>query len=313
MKRTHGFTLVELLVVIAIIGVLIALLLPAVQQAREAARRLQCSNNMKQLGLALHNYHDTYGRFMSGGWDIDGIAGYSMGWVPRLFPFMEQGARWDAMESLNNNYVITRSPFRYHDQDNPIFGAVPGIWCSSSAIGEVASDQTTTSSLPYQDIQGSLHYRGCSGSIDVDYQAGSSSGREYSASGVIYPKSQTRIGDILDGTSNTILLGETSSAEGWSASSPNIVSGLTGLKPWVLGFYRYSSTSWLTIDHKTIQFPINYQGQFGYNLTPYASYHPGGAMFAKCDGSVSFFAETMSLDTLKYYGTRKNGEVISGQ
>src|SRR5690606_550341 len=92
-----GFTLIELLVVIAIIAVLIALLLPAVQQAREAARMTQCKNNLKQIGLAIHNYHDTYNCIPPSGL---AITGYQMGWVPRIFPYLEQGTRYDQIQTL---------------------------------------------------------------------------------------------------------------------------------------------------------------------------------------------------------------------
>src|SRR5260370_13257447 len=90
-----AFTLVELLVVIAIIGVLVALLLPAVQTAREAARRMQCGNHIRQIGLALQNYHDVNSAFPPGA--FKGVCGYKMGWVVRVFPYLEQGARFEAI------------------------------------------------------------------------------------------------------------------------------------------------------------------------------------------------------------------------
>jgi len=311
MKKSRGFTLVELLVVIAIIGVLVALLLPAVQQAREAARRMQCSNNLKQLGLSFHNYHDTYGRFPFG--SIVAGRPYPMGWVPRLFPFFEQGSRWDAMETLAKDYAVTRSSYRYDDMDNPIFGPVPSIWCPSSTLGNVASDHPISANFPHARIQGALHYRAVSGSVDVDFRTAETGGG-YAASGVMYPLSKTRFGDIVDGTSNTLLLGETSRSRLWPS---NMITGFGGLKPWNWGWYRYTASNgydWLEIDHKTVQFPINYTGTFTTNMTPFTSEHPGGAMFANCDGSVSFQPETLNLDVLKALSTRQNGEVnLSGQ
>ncbi|MEW4564961.1 DUF1559 domain-containing protein [Bremerella sp. JC770] len=310
MKRRSGFTLVELLVVIAIIGVLIALLLPAVQQAREAARRMQCSNNQKQLGLAFHNYHDTYLSFPLGPFSTSGNGvNYAIGWVPRIFPFIEQGTRLEAMNALAPNYLVTRSPYRYDDTDNPIFGAVPGITCPSSAIGELATDHPPGGNFPNARQQGSLHYRANSGSFDVDLNTGGSdSSRYHSQSGILYPGSKTKFRDITDGTTNTILLGETSKSRQWLTSS--MVTGWGGIKPWTFGHYEYS-TSWLTIDHKTVNFPINYTGDFITSTTPFTSEHPGGAMFLMCDGSVSFLTETMPLSVLKGMATRANGEVIS--
>src|SRR5436305_3041088 len=96
LRRTRAaFTLVELLVVIAIIGVLVAILLPAVQTAREAARRMQCGNHIRQIGLALQNYHGVQGAFPPGA--FKGVCGYKMGWVVRIFPYLEQGPRYDGI------------------------------------------------------------------------------------------------------------------------------------------------------------------------------------------------------------------------
>lgn len=304
--RREAFTLVELLVVIAIIGVMVGLLLPAVQAAREAARRMQCSNNMKQLGLAFHMYHDTNNTLVPG--SFNNHVSYPMGWVPRLFPVFEEGSRWEAMEALFPNYASRRSSYRSHDRTNPIFGPVPTITCPSSTLGSTASDHPVSVNFPSANIQGALHYRANSGSFDVDLFNGPKAGRAYSRSGVIYPGSKVRLTDIKDGTTNTILLGETSSNKGWSTT---MIGGFGGIKPWNWGYFAYTATSeWLTIDNKTLQWPINYRGNFTTNMTPYTSYHSGGAMFLLCDGSVTFYSDSMNLDLLKALSTRMRSEVI---
>ncbi len=305
-KRKQGFTLIELLVVIAIIAILVALLLPAVQQAREAARMTQCRNNLKQLGLAFHNYHDTYTTFMPGGM----LAGqYPVGWVPRIFPFIEQTTR---LETAISRYAPTdfwtrTSPYRTNDPQDPIWGPVPSLSCPSSPLGDTASDQLTNGNFPYQNQQGALHYRAVSGSRDVGwFNSASGEGRSYSTSGIVYPLSKVRMGSIIDGTSNTLLLGETSSTQGWSTSMSQ--AGFGGLKPWVFGFFYYAD-GYLTIDNKSVQYPIGYTGNFTTNLTPFHSQHTGGANFALCDGSVRFLSRNMSLDILKNLSTRDGGEV----
>ena len=311
MKRSshRGFTLVELLVVIAIIGILIALLLPAVQAAREAARRSQCSNNLKQLGLGFHFYHDTHRTFPPG--SLPNKTGYVMGWAPRLFPFIEQGTRLEAMAKFAAEPLASCQPYRYdtapHNGADSIWGPIPVLVCPSSALGDRSPD-VKTATYPWREQQGALHYRGCAGKIED--RANPSETDEnywYSNLGVLYPNSQVGMRDVLDGTSNTILLGESSSSQGWSSSNK---AGFGGIQPWTWGWWVNSRP--LLIDTKTIRFPINYRGTFGYNTTPYTSYHPGGAQFLFVDGSVTFLSETMDLAVLKAYGTRQGGEVVPG-
>ena len=307
-----GFTLIELLVVIAIIAVLIALLLPAVQQAREAARQTQCKNNLKQLGLAFHNYHDTYLQFVPG--SFDGTVNYPIGWVPRIFPFVEQGNRLEAMDALFPYFLMKQSPYRSNHQDDPLFTTpIPFLWCPSSELGAITAQLSTNSSYPHRNKQAALHYRGVGGSVDVDLQPGSATNREWTTSGVIYPLSNTTMGQITDGTSNTFLLGETSSSEGWTAGVKN---GFGGLMPWIWGFYNYGAgpprVGFLMIDHKYIQFPIGYRGSdFRPSATPFRSAHTGGgANFLLCDGSVRFLTNNTNLDLLTALATRANSEVI---
>ena len=303
-RHRRGFTLVELLVVIAIIGVLVALLLPAIQSARDAARRTQCSNNLKQLGLAFHNYHDTFHSLPIGSLPI---GGYFMGWAPRLFPFMEQQTRLDAMESFQTNALCFLMPYRFdtapHNGRDEIWGPVPTLACPASSLKDRTPDITAYAWTP---AQGALHYRGCGGRIeDVTNPTQASTGHQWANTGTIYPHSLTKFRDITDGLSTTILLGESSSSAGWPSKN-----AWGGINSWTWGYYYYVDDRRLTLDSKNIQFPINYRGSFGHNHTPYTSYHPGGAQFLLCDGSARFIGENIPLDLLKALGTRDKAEVI---
>jgi len=305
---TRGFTLVELLVVIAIIGVLVALLLPAVQAARESARSMQCRNNLKQLSLAFHNYHDTNQAFMPGGFRI-GIT-YPMGWVPRIFPFIEQGNRLARIEGFAANALVTRSPYRSHNQGDAVYtDPISALICPASELGKKAKDFASSASYPYINEQAALHYRVSAGARDADYIEGLPSGgetRSWTTSGILYPTSRTRIAEILDGTSNTLLLGEISTSRNWPS---NMKTSFGGIQPWVWGFYFYSDTEYLMIDHKWTQYPIGYNGSFASSATPWRSSHPAnGANFAFCDGSVRYLPAVTNLTILKSLATRNNGE-----
>ena len=310
-RRERGFTLIELLVVIAIIAILIALLLPAVQQAREAARRTQCRNNLKQLGLAFHNYHDVFSLLPNGSHPTPGYVGggYHMGWAPKIFPQIDQATRYNAMGAFATNPITELAPWRFntapHNGADPIWGPVPGFSCPSSALGDRSPDII---SFAWISSQGALHYRACGGRVEDVTNPGDPNTHRWANSGVIFPHSRVPFAHITDGLSNTILLGESSSSQGWSTA---MKQGWGGIQPWTWGIYWYTPDNRrLTVDSKYIQFPINYRGDFGNNATPYTSFHDGGAHFLLCDGSARFLSQNMDLTLLKSLGTRDKGEVL---
>lgn len=216
-----GFTLIELLVVIAIIAILIGLLLPAVQKVREAAARMSCSNNLKQLALAVHNYEQTHKTIPTG---AEAKQGYYIGWPAKIFPYIEQESILRKISTLSNNStpMSTVMPIRFntapHFGQDPVFtNPIKTFVCPSSELGGKSPDDPTASGggTPwFGKEQGALHYRANAGSALVNVvplTAPPNAYVGYTTSGVIYPYSNVKLNDITDGTSNTILFGETSS------------------------------------------------------------------------------------------------------
>jgi len=189
MSPRKGFTLVELLVVIAIIGVLVALLLPAVQAAREAARRTECSNNLKQLGLAMHNHHDTFGQLPPGwsGATPEGAPGW--GWAAESLKFIEQSTLSDIIDFQQSTSASANAVARQT--------SVPFFLCPTDPGGADTFDDlgVTVARANYVGVFGSEE-------IEDDPSNGD---------GVLYHNSQTRFADITDGLSNTFMVGERSS------------------------------------------------------------------------------------------------------
>ncbi len=283
-KSRRGFTLVELLVVIAIIGVLIALLLPAVQQAREAARRNACSNNLKQIGLALHNHHDTHGKFPPG-WIATNGPDSTYGWACYILPFMEQ----------NNIYEAIGDPTNPLDDANDKAGAIIDSYlCPSSTLADKDEDGYARGN--YMGNHG--HSMGLS-----DY------------GGFFKNRSEFKFRDMVDGTSNVIMIGE---AEGHS----DITDG--GFPSWAGTYYHtlgYTNGRFSRVRIGNEGFPINF-GLNGSGMTQrqcFSSRHPGGAQFVYADGSTHFIPETIEVgtkDDVSNYGvyikllTRNDGQVI---
>lgn len=316
-----GFTLVELLVVIAIIGVLIALLLPAVQQAREAARRMQCSNQLKQLGLALHNYHDTYGSFVprkqgtnnpgyGSGNDRLTNAGRASGYIG-LLPFLEQNAMYDQISAGDSN-TAPWGPYAWGGWS--VWDRAPQMLLCPSAT----SANTPASAVNYMFSAG-------------DSISGNRDGTNLR--GVFQRVNGVNMRDITDGTSNTIAMSErliTNFAMGTGGGSIRVengtatgLSGLSGNPSQCVAtasgrFYGDPSTvkgrtGWRWTDGQieklgfTTVLPPNAascieggdtNGDGSTTIMSPTSNHPGGAMGLYCDGSVKFVSETIDTGDL---------------
>jgi len=264
--RRRAFTLVELLVVIAIIGILIALLLPAVQAAREAARRSQCTNNLKQIGLALHNYHDTHKSFCPG-WMIDTPAGgrpSGYGFAVFLMPFMEQQTLYDALDPQRYNLWTTA-----HNTD-PTLGPLQDLLQTQVMGMRCPSDNSHDLNKNVDGYATAVaNYVCCRGFFRLSCAVNSANNN-----GLLYGLSKKKFRDILDGTTNTFAAGE--------KARPNGAANWAG--PGGLGTAANvgSSTS-----HK-----LNHPS----NNNAFSSKHPGGANFVMCDGSVRFISETIEFN-----------------
>ena len=276
--RRSAFTLVELLVVIAIIGILIALLLPAVQAAREAARRSQCTNNLKQVGLAFHNYHDVHNCFPPGVMDY-GDNDKDWGWAVFILPFMENKPLYDALE-VND---LRLKDWCASPPDPILQTALPDYICPSSDAQTV----NVATSRKYQNKQD--WYWGTStylASMGVVW-----GGSATKNSGVFMGSSPggtsdwpIKFRDITDGTSNTFAAGERHIGDG------------AGVWP---GVPRHTITNH-TKGHKNgVDYALG--GVFGKpNMTSrvgFSSKHPDGTIFLMCDGSVQFVSDLIESDT----------------
>lgn len=328
MRRSHrGFTLIELLVVIAIIAVLIALLLPAVQQAREAARRSQCTNNLKQIALAMQNYHDNYNRLPMG----VGSFGCCWGtWLVPVLPYIEKG-------SISSMYVN----FSGNDATGPRYGAAPNstnvttrriatYTCPSdiaSAVGGVQQhnyvvnygntnffQQTVTVAGRTTPFLGAP-FHAYTGSTSDD---GPSTAALAATFGNTYGK-PVPFRDILDGLSNTLLLSEVNQGQGGAASDYRGFSWWGGAS----GFITFIGPNASDQDVMTgagcnTANPLNAPCTTTSAALPSPvgrrqaarSRHTGGVMAAMCDGSVRFFTNSINILNWQGLSTAKGSEVV---
>jgi prepilin-type N-terminal cleavage/methylation domain-containing protein/prepilin-type processing-associated H-X9-DG protein len=323
-KRNLGFTLVELLVVIAIIGILVALLLPAVQAAREAARRIQCANNLKQLGIALHNYHEVNEQFPLGAshpnstnWNIPANDHHGS-FLVALLPFIEQQALYDACDFDTNtsyNSVIPSTGQYVHEiwistlicpsDERKYWGGNP-LYFSSAASTQNQKRATSH----YASSMGSQAFQTCPAPGNLFGTGSAGHGHDLTGRNISGVFSHVAWGaslqDIRDGSSNTIALGEilpkcsSHARDGWMH----------------INSLWYATTC-----------PINYPtcaGEPNFDATciwptggwqwacdmGFKSRHPGGAHFVFCDGSVQFLNDNIDYRNYQRLGDRRDGEVL---
>lgn len=327
--RNAGFTLVELLVVIAIIGVLIALLLPAVQQAREAARRSQCVNNLKQHGLGLHNFHDTYGRLPPGTTNNRAPFGtapnrrWGTGWMVHLLPYVELGNVYDKIDLSEHWNGGSHSDACGEDAGSPVFGIYE---CPSASVSNDQSNSIKTMIADYIAIAGVLNgFAGVSGANEnVVDDVGNAS-----MNGVLYYNSKTNFAHVTDGTSNTMMVSEVGAwLENASGGRVDYRSTFYGFNMGTLGSDNNSTSLPNSRDSRcfnttSLRYRINQIGPFDSqcdtdgvctnygNNAPLRSDHPGGVNVLFVDGSVHFLPETIDLPTFGNLGVRNDGNVVT--
>ncbi len=315
-RQCNAFTLVELLVVIAIIGILIALLLPAVQSAREAARRMGCQNNLKQIGLALHSYASAVGSLPPATiidnftstfdiWNEAATGSHGTSWMLQILPYLELGTlydQWDFTTNVLGNASLAKSD-------------IAMFYCPSRRSGVRPSD------APFQMFQdwesGGTDYGGCIGYGNAfwDDQDGDSNhpckhnfssvgqitedGDNDCSAGIFSPLAAVKIDHIRDGTSNTLLTGELQRLHGNETTRLNECAQTT-------------HDGWAVGGAGTL-FDVQYGEMNNQHFEHPGSEHPGGAQFGLADGSVRFISENVDSNTLQYLATYACGEVIPGE
>jgi prepilin-type N-terminal cleavage/methylation domain-containing protein len=293
-RPRHGFTLIELLVVIAIIAILIGLLLPAVQKVREAAARMQCANNLKQMALACHNHHDSYGFLPNGGtswtyppdyvsFGVPAVGkGQHAGWAFQILPYIEQGALSSGSNAGNVNNA----------QIQVIGAVVKTMFCPSrrspQALPPTGSWYGPGGTYPH----GAMDYASCQGT-------GNTGAIVYNDPAA--PVNGKALGHITDGTSSTLLIGD------------------KRLYKLTLGQYQGDDNEGYTSgwDHDTVRYAdVNHPPQPDstaptWGEEKFGSSHTGGVNMALCDASVRFISYSINVNTWQALGTATAGDIVN--
>lgn len=339
--QRRAFTLVELLVVIAIIGILVALLLPAIQAAREAARRTQCNNNMKQLVLAAHNYEDTFKRLP---WNSDiGNNAYpgmpsgrwnAFSWIFHTLPFMEQGPLHDQFkqnvyDGNANNDATLGTPTNLTLRNT----IIPALICPSNSQEPLRVGQWGSYADNRGDTAGGLDYVGSLGAVNSGWKDcgavpaypapaeypdmfaggtpwvnGEAPNEQVNYNGVFRHQGSVRLADIIDGTANTIMVFENMH---WRGSDINT--------PVPFDYNENNDASWaagIAAVH-TLRNPMNNKNLWGgyvndRRCSSWSSLHPGGAHAVLCDASVRFFSENIDRTVQYKLAVRRDGLPLPG-
>lgn len=297
-SKRDAFTLVELLVVIAIIGVMTALLLPAVQAAREAARKMSCANHLRQITLAIHNYESAFKVMPPGSYHAV-PDGYSWGMLAFLLPFMEESAAFESIDFANPHCGEEIKSRQAIGGNDPSSHAIAILLCPSDPLSSQSLLSGPLGPLPYSGDVGVLFptdYLGMAGSNDADLTGTyEGCGGMMDGNGMMYSRSFHQFRDVLDGTTHTMIVGERAIpfdlGWGWPMCGGHECE-----------HYVSSALGLLHGNHDPAEYFIHNQH--------YWSWHPGGCHISMVDGSVKFFTYSIDYNTYLNLSTRGGKEVI---